>query len=174
MILLSDIQSFFRGSIRISEPLSRYTILGIGGPTDFLLSPVDDADQQMLLDYLDEKGVPHYTLRPDLLASDEGFRGVMINPSGTPLPAGERRLEMFEPVEGFSIEALINRVELHGRTWGDAEIDGAFIANRGNARASDVLALVLHAQRTIRRGTGVHLEVKFPVLGFNHPIAKVA
>ncbi len=173
MILLSEIQSFFRGSIRLGEALSRYTTMRIGGPADYLLTPADDQEQETLIRYLERTGFPHFILQPEMLASDDGFRGVIINPPGGASASGERRLEMFEPVAEASVEELVNRVQLNGRTWGDTEIDGAYIRNTGYARASDVLTLVQHAQRTILRSTGVHLDIKFPRVGFNQRITQV-
>lgn len=174
MISLNEIQSFFKGSIRLSEPLARYTTIQVGGPADYLLSPVDKTDQETLVRFLVRTGLPYFILDQDMLVSDDGFRGVIIVPVDGKPPSRERKLSMFHPVPEASIEELVSRVQLDGRTWGEAEVDGAYIRNRGNARASDILALVQHVQRTIRRSTAVHLDIKFPVVGFTQSIAQVA
>lgn len=69
-----------RGDIRISEPLSYHTSFKIGGPADLIVFPVDEEDMCSALDLVRLKGIPHYILGSgtNVLASDEGFRGVVV------------------------------------------------------------------------------------------------
>jgi len=64
--------------------------------------------------------------------------------------------------------ALIEAAGLKGKRIGAAEISTThanFIVNRGGARAADVLALISHAQATVRGRTGIQLEPEVSIWG---------
>lgn len=81
MILLEDIQEFYRGRIALNEPLSKYTSYRIGGPADFYFEPVDKDDVIALVQYLHEKAIKFFVIGngSNLLVSDNGVRGVVLN-----------------------------------------------------------------------------------------------
>ncbi len=65
----------------LNEPMNRYTSIRIGGPTDFLLEPIDRADAVSLMSWFQNETIP-FTLvgkGSNMLVSDEGFRGIMIH-----------------------------------------------------------------------------------------------
>lgn len=60
---------------------------------------------------------------------------------------------------------------MKGTRVGDAEISmrhANFIVNRGQARASDILALINLAQEKVSQKFGVHLELEIEVVGNNN------
>jgi UDP-N-acetylmuramate dehydrogenase len=81
MVSLNEIQSIFRGEIALHEPLAKYTSMHVGGPADYYLEPKDKEDLARLVGYLQQNKVPFLILGrgSNLLVSDEGVRGVVIN-----------------------------------------------------------------------------------------------
>ncbi|MCI0568565.1 MAG: UDP-N-acetylmuramate dehydrogenase [Acidobacteria bacterium] len=63
-----------------SFPLSRLTSLGVGGPADFLLRPVQVPSLAQALEGLTDEGIPLAFLGAgsNLLVGDAGFRGVVV------------------------------------------------------------------------------------------------
>src|SRR6185436_5159918 len=61
-------------------PLSRLTTLGVGGPADFLLRPVEVPSLAQALEGLTDEGIPVVFLGAgsNLLVGDGGFRGVVV------------------------------------------------------------------------------------------------
>ncbi len=70
----------FKGEIRKSEPLSRHTSYGIGGPADVLAYPADREDLRLLLQAIKTQKLRYFILGggTNLLVRDGGYRGVMI------------------------------------------------------------------------------------------------
>ena len=81
MVSLGDIRTVFRGSIIINEPLAKYTSMKVGGPADYYLEPADRDDVLTLMRYLYRRGFPAMIIGrgSNLLVSDEGIRGAVIN-----------------------------------------------------------------------------------------------
>ena len=69
---------------------------------------------------------------------------------------------------GKSAGAIIDELGLKGKRMGDAEVyrkHANFIINRGNARASDVYALIRSIENEVFEKTGVRLEREIILLG---------
>ncbi len=81
MVVLEDIQQFYRGRLALNEPLNKYTSYRIGGPADFYFEPTDKADVIALVQYLHEKAINFFVIGngSNLLISDSGVRGVVLN-----------------------------------------------------------------------------------------------
>lgn len=65
---------------------------------------------------------------------------------------------------------LIEECGLKGRTYGGAqisEVHANFIVNNGNAKATDVLALMRIMHDTVKEATGADLQPEVKFLGFN-------
>ncbi|HEY6083858.1 MAG TPA: UDP-N-acetylmuramate dehydrogenase [Nitrospira sp.] len=63
---------------------------------------------------------------------------------------------------------LIEAAGLKGLRVGDAEVStkhGNFIVNRGRARAADVIALIGKVRRTVKRQTGLRLDLELKITG---------
>lgn len=77
---------------------------------------------------------------------------------------------VFKNPPGDFAGRLIEAAGLKGMRVGDAQIStkhANFIVNRGQARASDILALIQLAQERVAQDFGVQLELEIEVLGNN-------
>ena len=73
---------------------------------------------------------------------------------------------IFKKIEGVGAGRLVDQCGLKGMRQGDAQIShihANIMVNLGNATASDVRGLIAHAQQTVEKNCGVHLE---PEIGF--------
>ncbi|MDZ4734293.1 MAG: UDP-N-acetylmuramate dehydrogenase [Nitrospirota bacterium] len=75
---------------------------------------------------------------------------------------------VFKNPPNDSAGRLIEAVGLKGARVGDAEVSlkhANFMVNRGQARAADVIALIGEVRSTIRRRTGVRLDLELKIVG---------
>jgi UDP-N-acetylmuramate dehydrogenase len=81
MVTLSDIKQFFRGYIAINEPMSKYTSMRVGGPSDYYVEPADKQDLVEIIKYFQKNGYPYLMLGrgSNMIISDEGIRCAAIN-----------------------------------------------------------------------------------------------
>ncbi len=84
MISLAEIKQFFKGNISLNESLGRFTTFRIGGVADYLVEPADADDLLSIVKYCNSKSMPFYVMGngSNILISDEGIRGVVINLEG--------------------------------------------------------------------------------------------
>jgi len=73
-----------RGEVRFKEPLSFHTSLRIGGTADIFVVPQDVEDIRLALSFAEREQLPVEVLGGgnNLLASDRGFRGVVLKLEG--------------------------------------------------------------------------------------------
>ncbi|MBP8284660.1 MAG: FAD-binding protein, partial [Chromatiaceae bacterium] len=72
-----------RGELRLDEPLARHTSWRVGGPAKRFYRPADAADLVVFLGTLDaEEPLLWLGLGSNLLVSDEGFAGTVIQTQG--------------------------------------------------------------------------------------------
>ena len=83
--LFQRLKQVFRGKLLLDEPLSEHTYFKIGGPADYYLYPKDLEDLAAVVDFCQKEGVPRFVIGngSNLLVSDEGYRGIMIDVSET-------------------------------------------------------------------------------------------
>ncbi len=81
MVSLEEIKRFFKGEIKLSQPLASFTTFRIGGPADYYLEPFDKDDVVSLIKYLQVNAFPFMIIgnASNLLISDEGYHGAVIN-----------------------------------------------------------------------------------------------
>lgn len=79
--LQSYFEKHFMGEYLLDEPLSSHTWYRIGGPADFFAYPQNVEDLIVLLHQCRARDVHTYFIGEgaNILASDDGYRGVMIN-----------------------------------------------------------------------------------------------
>lgn len=84
MISITEIQKIFKGRITLNEPLAPYTTFRIGGVADYFVEPLDAEDTVNLIRYINKQSMPYYVMGngSNILISDEGIRGVVINLEG--------------------------------------------------------------------------------------------
>lgn len=76
---------------------------------------------------------------------------------------------VFHNPEGDSAGRLIEETGLKGETYGGAQISelhANFIVNIGDAKASDVMTLIVLARRRVREAHGIELQPEIQFLGF--------
>ena len=73
-----------RGEVRFKEPLSFHTSLRIGGAADIFVVPQDVEDIRLALSFAEREQLPVEVVGGgnNLLASDRGFRGVVLKLEG--------------------------------------------------------------------------------------------
>ena len=79
--LAIEIKSRVSGLVRIREPLARHTSYRVGGPADIYVVPASLASLKRVVEWAAEKQLPVFILGKgtNLLISDSGFRGVVVN-----------------------------------------------------------------------------------------------
>lgn len=82
---LQKLKQVFRGKILMDEPLSEHTYFRIGGPADFYLYPKNLEDLSAVVDFCQREEIPRFVIGngSNLLVSDDGLRGVVIDLSET-------------------------------------------------------------------------------------------
>jgi UDP-N-acetylmuramate dehydrogenase len=80
MVSLLDIGRYFKGTIKLGEPLANYASLGIGGAADYVFAPSSREDLVNVVKHLRESGIPFLFAGrgSNLLVSDQGYRGAVI------------------------------------------------------------------------------------------------
>jgi UDP-N-acetylmuramate dehydrogenase len=80
MLSLLDIRRFFKGTIKLSEPLAHYASLGVGGAADYLFAPSSREDLISVVKHLRASGIPFLFAGrgSNLLVSDSGYHGAVI------------------------------------------------------------------------------------------------
>ena len=66
--------------VRVDEPMKRHTTFRIGGPADYFLLPSSEEELSGILKICKNEELPYFILGngSNLLVSDEGYRGVII------------------------------------------------------------------------------------------------
>jgi UDP-N-acetylmuramate dehydrogenase len=80
MVSLLDIRRSYKGTIKVSEPLSIYASLGIGGAADYVFAPSSADDLVNVVMHLRESAIPFLFAGrgSNLLVSDHGYHGAII------------------------------------------------------------------------------------------------
>ncbi len=121
-----------------SFPLSRLTSLGVGGPADFLLRPVEVPSLAQALEALTDEGIPVVFLGAgsNLLVDDAGFRGVvtcLADLSAEPEVAGAT-IRAEAGVRLPSLVSRLTRAGLSGLEWAEGvpgSVGGSVRMNAG-------------------------------------------
>ena len=81
MVSLDEIKRFFRGTIKLNQPLASFTTFRIGGPADYYLEPLDKDDVVNVIKYFQANVSPFMIIgnASNLLISDQGYRGAVLN-----------------------------------------------------------------------------------------------
>ena len=111
----------FSGQWLADEPLSRHTYYRIGGPAAILASPRTRADVKLIHRALHETGASFFILGfgSNVLASDEGFRGVVIRTRNLETTIEMPSPELIRTGAGVAITTLLRRCSEEG--WGGLE-----------------------------------------------------
>lgn len=169
MVQLSELREVFNGTIRLNEPLAKFTALRVGGPADYLLESTSHEAISAAVDYFRTNAFPYLFLQPKTLVSDRGFRGaVLLTPhSFDPVFVEKRCAPMFKPLPHGSVADLIEKAGLNGLTWGGAAVLADCVVNADHASAADILSLIKYVQRQVQTKLGVALEIDLELVGFD-------
>jgi UDP-N-acetylmuramate dehydrogenase len=149
-----------RGEVRFKEPLGFHTSLRIGGPADIFVVPQDVDDIRLALSFAEREQLPVEVVGGgnNLLASDRGFRGVVLRLEGC-LGRAEFHGEEVVAGAGVSLSALIREAAAFNLGGIEclvgipATIGGAVAMNAGTADGwiGDFVSAVyfLHADGTL-------------------------
>lgn len=93
-----------------------------------------------------------------------------------PLDSEPSAGSIFRKIEGIGAGRLIDECGLKGLRCGDAQISprhANIIVNHGRARAADVCALIMHAQRSVQAATGYWLTPEISLVGAFAPVKRL-
>lgn len=93
-----------------------------------------------------------------------------------PLDSEPSAGSIFRKIEGIGAGRLIDECGLKGLRCGDAQISprhANIIVNHGEARAADVCALIMHAQRVVQAETGYWLTPEISFIGSFGPVTRM-
>lgn len=125
------------GKLRINEPLSKHTTFKIGGPAKYFITITETSKLIELLQFLDAEGVSYLVFGggSNMLASDEGFDGVVIDIATRELQIDGTRVVAQAGCITVEVAQKTMQASLTGFEWGvgvPGTIGGAL---RGNAGA---------------------------------------
>lgn len=103
------IREFYRGIIKIDEPLRNYTTMRIGGTVKFFLVPVDCADLSSLLKFLNAGSIPVYIIGngSNLLVSDLNLPVACVQLSSEYFKRKSRQENIIFAAAGVSLASLV-------------------------------------------------------------------
>ncbi|GAB6875889.1 UDP-N-acetylmuramate dehydrogenase [Thermaerobacter litoralis] len=79
-MMARELRDLVRGSVRVAEPLARYTTFRIGGPAELFVEPAEEDDLARVLTWAEARGLPVTLLGggSNVLVPDEGLPGVVV------------------------------------------------------------------------------------------------
>lgn len=167
-------------SVLLDEPMKKHTTFRIGGPSDYFVLPKNIEEVKGVIALCKEKEVPFYILGngSNLLVSDDGFRGVIIqlykNMSHIEVEGNAIRAQVGALLSKIAAEALQNGLTGFEFASGiPGTLGGAVVMNAGayGGEMKDVLKSV-----TVADGEGniIKLSADELNLGYRTSIVKTA
>lgn len=108
---IEALKKFMKGRIKLNEPLSKHTSFRIGGPADVWVEPKSTAELKKILSFVKDRKIPFFVMGngSNVLASDSGFRGVMINLSAPFFKALKITGRIVTVGGGYSLPKLVRQ-----------------------------------------------------------------
>ncbi len=143
-----------------NEPLKKHTSFKIGGPADLFVYVNSIDNLKIILNYINTQNIPFFILGngTNILASDEGFRGVVINLTKIPKKLSIENNNIITCSSGVSLArvcvfALKNSLSGLEFAWGiPGSCGGALFMNAG-AYGSDMSDIILEGSHIKEDGT---------------------
>ncbi len=163
-----------QGRVLYEEPLAKHTTFAVGGPAEVMVFPATVDDLQVIGKFCQEDDVPLFVLGKgaNLLASDQGLRGVTVNL--TTLNSWHFEGNLFHVQAGLSIDTAVELCRDRGVSALEAfygmpsSVGGAFWMNARcyGREASEVFvrALVLDSEKGL-------YEVSFPASAWSYKVS---
>lgn len=112
----------FEGQLLFDEPLAKHTYYRIGGPADLVAIPKSLSDLKLLSEYIRTSGTEFliFGLGSNVLASDAGFRGIIVKASRINLGIETSKTDGLLTTGGsVAVSSLLRRCSAEG--WGGLE-----------------------------------------------------
>jgi len=79
-IVAKELASFLGARVRISEPMSKHTTIGVGGPARIMVLPQTSAEVARVVRYALRRGVPYLPVGKgsNLIVRDAGYDGIVV------------------------------------------------------------------------------------------------
>ena len=155
---IQSLQTFFAERLKTAEPMSRYSVMQVGGPADFLVSVTHSEDLESAVRFLWEEKIPFLLLGggSNVLISDAGIREVVLINEAKKVEFIDDvgQIPLLKAESGASFGGLSRRTGAKG--WSGLEwasgipgtVGGAVVNNAGafgsNVAEKLVLAEILH------------------------------
>ena len=166
--------------VRINEPMNRHTTFRIGGPADYFLLPSSSEEVKGILEICKEESLQYFILGngSNLLVSDEGYRGVIIQlyrnyggltVEGTEIRAGAGVL--LSQIAAAARNESLTGFEFAGGIPGT--LGGAVVMNAG-AYGGELKDVLKEAVVMDREGTIFTVPVEKLAMGYRTSLVKTA
>jgi len=166
----------FAGELRESEPMSRHTTLGIGGPAEIMAFPERTEDLSLLLGWADGEKIPAFILGngSNLLVLDGGIPGLTVNMDKmdwTDMELGEKGGYQLHAGAGLKLTKLVSYCADGGFSGMEfaagipGTVGGAVVMNAGTKEAEmkDVLVSVTLVDKKglVTKASPAELDMKY-------------
>lgn len=166
--------------VRINEPMNRHTTFRIGGPADYFLLPSSSEEVKGILEICKEESLQYFILGngSNLLVSDEGYRGVIIQlyrnyggltVEGTEIRAGAGVL--LSQIAATARNESLTGFEFAGGIPGT--LGGAVVMNAG-AYGGELKDVLKEAVVMDREGNIFTVSVEKLAMGYRTSLVKTA
>ena len=166
--------------VRINEPMNRHTTFRIGGPADYFLLPSSSEEVKGILEICKEESLQYFILGngSNLLVSDEGYRGVIIQlyrnyggltVEGTEIRAGAGVL--LSQIAAAARNEFLTGFEFAGGIPGT--LGGAVVMNAG-AYGGELKDVLKEAVVMDREGNIFTVPVEKLAMGYRTSLVKTA
>ena len=166
--------------VRINEPMNRHTTFRIGGPADYFLLPSSSEEVKGILEICKEESLQYFILGngSNLLVSDEGYRGVIIQlyrnyggltVEGTEIRAGAGVL--LSQIAAAARNESLTGFEFAGGIPGT--LGGAVVMNAG-AYGGELKDVLKEAVVMDREGNIFTIPVEKLAMGYRTSLVKTA
>ena len=166
--------------VRINEPMNRHTTFRIGGPADYFLLPSSSEEVKGILEICKEESLQYFILGngSNLLVSDEGYRGVIIqlyrNYGGLTVEGTEIRARagvLLSQIAAAARNESLTGFEFAGGIPGT--LGGAVVMNAG-AYGGELKDVLKEAVVMDREGNIFTVPVEKLAMGYRTSLVKTA
>lgn len=166
--------------VRINEPMNRHTTFRIGGPADYFLLPSSSEEVKGILEICREESLQYFILGngSNLLVSDEGYRGVIIqlyrNYGGLTVEGNEIRAGagvLLSQIAAAARNESLTGFEFAGGIPGT--LGGAVVMNAG-AYGGELKDVLKEAVVMDREGNIFTVPVEKLAMGYRTSLVKTA
>jgi UDP-N-acetylmuramate dehydrogenase len=112
-----DLRAFLGERVRVDDPMSRYTTVGVGGPARIVAMPKSAAEVRRIVRYAIARGIPYVAVGKgsNLIVRDGGYDGIVIC-LATRFTAARVNARTVYAQAGASFAALARKMTKQGRT----------------------------------------------------------